>query len=63
MGGTDQYLHINPIIQGGVVIGYNIDFRGNFTVTLLVLLLMVNLKLEIFVGIQFTFLLIPKIKD
>jgi photosystem II stability/assembly factor-like uncharacterized protein len=34
MGGEDQYLHINPITQNGVVIGYNIDFRvGNFTVT------------------------------
>lgn len=34
MGGVDQYLHVNPLITNGVVVGYNIDFKvGNFTVT------------------------------
>lgn len=34
MGGDDQYLHVTPIVQTGVVTGYNIDFKvGNFTVT------------------------------
>lgn len=34
MGGADQYLKVTPVVSGGVIVNYNVDFKvGSFSVT------------------------------